>query len=91
MGHSRFTEDFKIDAVKQITERGYSVGDVSQRLGVSTHSLYAWVKRYSSSPGDTAKDDPSAEIRLLKQELARVTEERDILKKAATYFARESR
>ncbi len=91
MGHPRFTEDFKIDAVKQITERGYSVGDVSQRLGVSTHSLYAWVKKYSASPGSTAKDDQSAEIRRLKQELARVTEERDILKKVTAYFAKDAK
>ncbi len=41
MGHPRFTEDFKINAVKQITEHGYSVTDGSQRLSVSTHSLYA--------------------------------------------------
>ena len=47
MGHPRFTEDFKADAVKQITERGHSVSDVSQRLGVSTHSLYAWTKRHA--------------------------------------------
>ena len=39
MGNARFTEDFKIDAIKQITERGHSVGDVSKRLGVSTHWL----------------------------------------------------
>ena len=79
MGHPRFTEDFKINAVKQITERGYSVADGSQRLGVSTHSLYAWVRRYSASPGGAPSDDQSSEIRLQKQELARVTEERDIL------------
>ena len=45
MGHPRFTEDFKTDAIKQITERGHSIADFSQRLGVSTHSthpLYAW-------------------------------------------------
>lgn len=47
MTRPHFTEDFKIDAVKQITERGYSVADVSKRLGVSTHSLYAWMKRFS--------------------------------------------
>ena len=39
MGQPRFTEDFKTDAIKQITERGHSIADVSQRLGVSTHSL----------------------------------------------------
>ncbi|MEE9427992.1 MAG: transposase, partial [Paracoccaceae bacterium] len=42
MTRPHFTDDFKIDAIKQITERGYSVADVSKRLGVSTHSLYAW-------------------------------------------------
>jgi transposase len=91
MGHPRFTEDFKIDAVKQITERGYTVGDVSQRLGVSTHSLYAWVKRYSTPLDSAAKVDQSSENRRLKQELTRVTEERDILKKATAYFAKDAK
>lgn len=91
MGNVRFTEDFKLDAIKQITERGYSVAEVSQRLGVSTHSLYTWMKRYAASPGTTAKDDQSSEIRRLKQELARVTEERDILKKATAYFAKDAK
>jgi transposase len=45
-GKARFSEDFKRDAVVQITERGYPVSEVSQRLGVSTHSLYAWRKQY---------------------------------------------
>ena len=80
MGRGNFTEDFRLDAIKQITERGHSVADVSQRLGVSTHSLYGWMKRYAARPAVTANDDQSAEIRRLKQELARVTEERDILK-----------
>lgn len=48
MGKPRFREEFKIDAIKQITERGHAVADVPQRLGVSTHSLYAWMKRYTS-------------------------------------------
>ena len=91
MGQSRFTEDFKTDAIKQITERGHSIADVSQRLGVSTHSLYAWIKRHAGSPGVAVKDDRSAEIRRLKQELARVIEERDILKKATAYFAKDAK
>ncbi len=81
MGKPNFTEAFKRDAIKQITERGYAVADVSKRLGVSTHSLYGWMKRYAAPPDGAAKDDQSVEIRRLKQELARVTEERDILKK----------
>lgn len=59
-------EEFKIDAIKQINERGYSVADVSERLGVRTHSLYGWIKRYSTSSGSGVKDDQSAEIRRLK-------------------------
>jgi transposase-like protein len=45
VGQGNFTEDFRLDAIKQITERGHSVTDVSKRLGVSTHSLYSWMKR----------------------------------------------
>lgn len=63
MGQPRFTEDFTADAVKQITERGHSVSDVSQRLGVSTHSLYAWTKRYALPAESAAKSDQSVEIR----------------------------
>ncbi|WP_420845594.1 IS3 family transposase [Marivivens niveibacter] len=80
MGTGNFTDDFKRDAVAQITERGYPVKEVSERLGVSTHSLYAWKRKFAESvSGDSEKD---AEIRRLKRELLRVTEERDILKKS---------
>ncbi len=48
MGQPRFTEDFKTDAIKQITEREHSIADVSQRLGISTHLFYAWIKRHAS-------------------------------------------
>lgn len=91
MGRGNFTEDFKSDAIRQITERGHSVADVSKRLGVSTHSLYGWMKRYAASSRVTVKEDQSSEIRRLKQELARVTEERDILKKATAYFAKDAK
>ena len=91
MGKANLTEEFKLDAIRQITERGHSVSDVSQRLGVSAHSLYAWIKRYAAPPGMTQKADQPSEIRRLKQELVRVTEERDILKKATAYFARDAK
>ena len=79
MSKSNFSDEFKRDAVRQITERGYPVSEVSQRLGVSPHSLYEWKKKFSSMP-DGQGSDQSEEIRQLKRELARVTEERDILK-----------
>lgn len=90
MGTSNFSVDFKRDAVAQITERGYSVGEVSKRLGVSTHFLYAWTKKFAK-PADPGEVDQAGEIRRLKQELARVTEERDILEKATAYFAKDAK
>jgi transposase len=76
---AQFPDEFKIEAVKQITERGCSVAEVSKRLGVCCHSLYAWKKRYDRPRADAkASDAQAAEIRRLKQELARVTEECDI-------------
>ena len=90
MGKFNFSDEFKREAVAQIVERGYSTAEVSQRLGVSTHSLYAWKKQFSNSKR-LAEDNRDAEIRQLKRELARVTEERDILKKATAYFARDAK
>ena len=66
MGKANFSDDFKRDAVAQITERGYPVAEVSQRLGVSLHSLHAWKKKFSQPVGGDGKD---AEIRRLKREL----------------------
>ena len=92
MSNKRYPEEFKIEAVKQVTERGHAVADIANRIGVSQHSLYEWVKRYSvPEPERFEAQSQSAEIRKLKAELRRVTEERDILKKAAAYFAKESR
>ena len=83
----RYTEEFKNEAVKQITERGYSVIEVANRLGVCTKTLYQWRSDLRGSPKELKSTDDQAEIARLKSELIRVTEERDILKKAAKYFA----
>ena len=90
MGTSNYSVDFKRDAVHQITVRGYPVREVSRRLGVSTHSLYKWMKLFAEPASKADGVDHEAENRRLKRELARVTEERDILKKATVYFARGS-
>ena len=47
MSYKRYSEEFKIEAVKQVTVAGHSVADVAERLGTTTHSLYAWIKRYA--------------------------------------------
>jgi transposase len=90
MSSKRYTDEFKIEAVKQVTERGYSVAEVAARLGTTTHSLYSWLKRYGQkNPQQLNRVDDQVEIARLKSELRRVTEERDILKKAAVYFAND--
>lgn len=88
----RYTEEFKRDAITQVVERGYSAAEVARRLGVSTKSLYDWIKRYGAAePTHQQEAEQSKEIRRLKAELLRVTEERDILKKTTAYFAKEAK
>ena len=91
MWTSNYSDDFKRDAVQQITVRGYPVREVSRRLGVSSHSLYKWLRLFAEPAPKSGGVDHEAEVRRLKRELARVTEERDILKKAAAYFAQDAR
>ena len=89
MSRSRYSPEFKEEAMRQVTESGYSVTDVAARIGVSTHSLYKWVK---AAKPDTAEANELTKTRLenqkLKAENRRLHEERDILKKAAAYFAK---
>ncbi|KXS46165.1 MAG: transposase family protein [Marinobacter sp. T13-3] len=91
MSAKRYSEEFKIEAVKQVTERGYKVSDVSRRLGITSGSLYKWIKLYGD-PGSQHQHitEQQDELRQLRAELRRVTEERDILKKATAFFAKES-
>jgi transposase len=93
MSSQRYSPEFKDEAVRQVIERGYSVAEVSERLGVSSHSLYKWVK--AVAPDKTQQNtadlvEAKSEILRLRAQLRRTEEERDILKKAARYFAKES-
>ena len=90
MSNQRFSPEFKDEAVRQIVDRGYSVTEVSERLGVSAHSLYKWVKAVKPDKTDeqaSALIEARSEILKLRSQLKRTEEERDILKKAARYFA----
>ena len=93
MSHRIYTPEFKDEAVRQVVERGYTVKEVAERLGISEASLYNWRKAVVPSKDDewTAELLESKRENLtLRAELRRTQEERDILKKAAAYFARES-
>ncbi|EBG6827795.1 IS3 family transposase [Salmonella enterica subsp. enterica] len=83
MSGKRYPEEFKIEAVKQVVDRGYSVSSVATRLDITTHSLYAWIKKYGpDSSTNKEQSDAQAEILRLQKELKRVTDERDIFKKS---------
>ena len=90
MSNQRYSPEFKDEAVRQVLERGYSVSEVATRLGVSTHSLHKWVK--AAKPDKSTEQDKElfeakSEILKLRAQLRCTEEERDILKKAARYFA----
>lgn len=94
MPKQHYTEEFRLEAVRQVTEKGYPVTQVAERLGVASKTLYLWVRKASGEPKTRAGarlENTQEEVRRLKAELRRVTEERDILKKAAAYFARASK
>ncbi|HCT5898989.1 IS3 family transposase (plasmid) [Klebsiella quasipneumoniae] len=83
MSGKRYPEEFKTEAVKQVVDRGYSVASVATRLDITTHSLYAWIKKYGpDSSTNKEQSDAQAEICRLQKELKRVTDERDIFKKS---------
>ncbi|WP_418886181.1 IS3 family transposase [Escherichia coli] len=83
MSGKRYPEEFKTEAVKQVVDLGYSVASVATRLDITTHSLYAWIKKYGpDSSTNKEQSDAQAEIRRLQKELKRVTDERDNIKKS---------
>ena len=90
MSNQRYSPEFKDEAVRQVMDRGYSVAEVSERLGVSAHSIHKWVKAIKPDKSEeqaTELNEAKREILKLRAELRRTEEERDILKKAARYFA----
>jgi transposase len=92
MTRARYPAEFKAEAVRQVTDRGHGVVDVAKRLGVSDKSLYLWLRLAKEQQGIGGGETTQlrAEVARLKAELKRANEERDILKKAATYFAKLS-
>ena len=92
MSNQRYSPEFKDEAVRQVVDRGYSVAEISERLGVSAHSLYKWVKAVKPDKTDQHAAEliaAKSEVLKLRAQLRRAEEERDILKKAAAHFARE--
>lgn len=97
MGKARrkFEPEFKSEAVRLVREQGRTVADVARSLGVHVNTLHTWVKELPGEPraklSRSHRNAESEAVRKLERELRRVTEERDILKKAVAFFANHRR
>ena len=92
MARKPYTREFKLQALKMLTEQGLSVAEVARRLGVTEGSVRAWRESAaehgaSAFPGNGNPTPADYELRRLRAENARLRAERDLLKKAAAYFA----
>jgi transposase len=94
MARRKFTPEFKLEAVKLVRERGMTATQAARDLGLHENVLRKWVKDAKAHgtqafPGQGRMRPDDAEVARLKRELAKVRTERDILKKAIAYFAKE--
>jgi transposase len=92
----KYTREFKLEAVKLVRERGVTMAQAARDLDVHVNLLRNWVRAAQADPaqafpGHGQQKPEDAEITRLRREVARLKIERDILKKAAAYFAQESR
>lgn len=95
MVRRRFSREFKLEAVRLVRERGVSIAQAARDLDVHENQLRKWVKEFTSDPaqafpGQGQMKPEQLEIERLRREVAKLKAERDILKKAAAFFARES-
>ena len=91
-----FTPEFKREAVQLVESGTRPASEIPRELGIARHQLYKWqtelrARGHGAVSASGARKERITEIARLKRELARVTEERDMFKKAAAYFARQSR
>ena len=95
MAKRTFTREFKLEAVKLVKDRGVSVAQASRDLDIHVNVHRKWIRDVEADPvqafpGQGQMRADQAEIAKLKKEVAKLKMERDILKKAAAYFAKES-
>ena len=95
MQRRKFSREFKLEAVKLVRDRGVAVAQAARDLDVHENVLRKWVREaeadpQSAFPSNGQMKPEQQEIERLRRELARMKAERDILKKAAAYFARDS-
>jgi transposase len=91
----KYTKEFKQDAVRLITEQGYARTEAARNLGINANMLGRWVQEFQADENDSFRGNGNLtreqeELRRLREENRRLKLEREILKKAAAFFAKES-
>jgi transposase len=93
MARRIYSREFKVSAVALVNEQGYTVAQAAKNLGVDPSSLRGWLKKFPPTDGQNTSTGPGAahaELRQLREQVRQLTMERDILKKATAFFAKES-
>jgi transposase len=91
MARRKFSREFKLSAVQLVNQQGYSIPEAARNLGVDPANVRGWVEKYGGEAATAPAGEGAvqAELRRLRKENARLLMERDILKKAAAFFAKE--
>ena len=88
--YKHYTQEFKEEAVALVSEQGYSVSEAAASLGIRTNQLYNWKKKLEEAKaGSMLSADEKAELLDLRKEVKRLRMEKEILKKASAFFAKE--
>ena len=88
--NKQYPNDFKQEAVALVLEQGYTIVQAAASLGITVKILYSWVSKHKKqAQGDTLSVDERTELMLLRKENKRLLMEREILKKASAFFAKE--
>ena len=87
----RYTPEFKAEAVRLAQTSGRPIRETAAHLGVTAKSLHEWIEALRPAPAESLTGDERAELEALRRENAQLRRERDILKKATAFFARESK
>lgn len=94
MSRKKYSREFKLSAVKLVNEQGYTPREAAQSLGVDPQSVQAWVQKFTAETGTAPQDEPArlrAQLKEAQEAIRRLTMEREILKKAAVFFAKDQK
>lgn len=88
--YKQYTKEFKHEAVALVTEQGYSVPEAAKSLGIATNMLYKWKEKIEAEQdGKALQEDEREELKRLRKEVKELRMEKEILKKASAFFAKE--